>query len=88
MPSGPGFRVVRYHSLHVDPATVPASLEVTAHACSRPGADAVVMGLAHRELPRWGVQFHPESISTFFGKEVLSNFLKLAATSTWIFSTF
>ena len=78
VPSGPGFRVVRYHSLHVDPATVPASLEVTAHACGRPGADTVIMGLAHRELPRWGVQFHPESISTFFGKEVLANFLKLA----------
>ena len=82
VPSGSGFRVVRYHSLHVDPATVPASLEVTAHACGRPGgdatADAVIMGLAHRELPRYGVQFHPESISTRFGKDVLANFLKLA----------
>jgi len=79
--SGAGFRVVRYHSLHVDPATLPECLEACAHACSRAGAtgaEAVIMGLAHRELPRWGVQFHPESVSTRYGKEILANFLKLA----------
>jgi anthranilate synthase/aminodeoxychorismate synthase-like glutamine amidotransferase len=60
----------RYHSLVVDPATVPDVLEVTAET-----ADGVVMGLRHRDLPVEGVQFHPESILTGHGKDMLRNFL-------------
>jgi anthranilate synthase/aminodeoxychorismate synthase-like glutamine amidotransferase len=60
----------RYHSLVVDPASVPDVLEVTAET-----ADGVIMGLRHRALPVEGVQFHPESILTGHGKEMLRNFL-------------
>ena len=62
----------RYHSLVVDPASVPACLDVTART-----ADGLVMGLRHRELPVEGVQFHPESILTGqAGKDLLANFLR------------
>jgi len=64
----------RYHSLVVDPATVPDALEVTART-----ADGVIMGLRHRELPVEGVQFHPESILTESGHRLLANFLGLDA---------
>ncbi len=66
--------VVRYHSLTIDPASLPACLEVTASA-----PDGTIMAVRHRELPLWGVQFHPESILTQGGKELLRNFLTLAA---------
>ena len=64
------FTATRYHSLVVDPATVPDCLEVTATT-----ADGVIMGLRHRELPVEGVQFHPESILTPAGPSLLQNFL-------------
>lgn len=60
----------RYHSLVVDRASVPPELEVTAWT-----DDGVVMGLRHRELPVEGVQFHPESILTASGHDLLLNFL-------------
>jgi anthranilate synthase/aminodeoxychorismate synthase-like glutamine amidotransferase len=60
----------RYHSLVLDPATVPDCLEVTART-----ADGVVMGARHRQLDVEGVQFHPESILTGCGHELLANFL-------------
>ena len=60
----------RYHSLTIDPATVPACLEVTAQT-----GDGIIMGVRHRELPVEGVQFHPESILTTAGHALLSNFL-------------
>ncbi|WP_441251137.1 aminodeoxychorismate/anthranilate synthase component II [Kitasatospora sp. McL0602] len=60
----------RYHSLAVDPATVPAELVVTARTES-----GVVMGLRHRELPVEGVQFHPESVLTEGGHRMLANWL-------------
>ena len=63
----------RYHSLVIDPATMPDCLQVTA-TC-----DGVIMGVRHRELPIEGVQFHPESILTESGHELLRNFLRLAA---------
>lgn len=66
--------VGRYHSLSVDEATLPACLEVTARA-----DDGEVMAVAHRELPIYGVQFHPESILTPEGKRMLWNFLSDAA---------
>jgi len=64
----------RYHSLVIDPATVPACLEVTAHT-----DDGIIMGVRHRELPVEGVQFHPESILTAAGHDLLKNFLGSAA---------
>ena len=64
------FEATRYHSLVVDPDTVPADLEVTATA-----EDGTVMALRHRRLTVEGVQFHPESILTRAGKQLLRNFL-------------
>ena len=65
------FEATRYHSLIVRPDSVPAALEVCAHS-----DDGEVMGLRHREFPIAGVQFHPESVMTGAGKDLLSNFLK------------
>jgi anthranilate synthase/aminodeoxychorismate synthase-like glutamine amidotransferase len=62
-------KVGRYHSLVVDPETIPRELEVSATG------DGVIMGLRHRELPAEGVQFHPESVLTDEGKRILQNFL-------------
>jgi anthranilate synthase component 2 len=64
------FDATRYHSLVVDRASVPPVLEITAET-----SDGVVMGLRHRELPVEGVQFHPESILTTVGPDLLANFL-------------
>jgi anthranilate synthase component 2 len=64
------FEATRYHSLVVDAASCPASLEVTART-----ADGEIMGVRHRERPIEGVQFHPESIMTRPGKVLLANFL-------------
>jgi anthranilate synthase/aminodeoxychorismate synthase-like glutamine amidotransferase len=61
----------RYHSLVIDPSSVPDVLEVTART-----ADGVIMGVRHRELPIEGVQFHPESILTPGGYTLLGNFLR------------
>jgi anthranilate synthase/aminodeoxychorismate synthase-like glutamine amidotransferase len=66
----------RYHSLVVDPASVPSCLEVTAEA-----EDGVVMGLRHRDFPIEGVQFHPESILTEAGHDLLRNFLARTPSS-------
>jgi len=70
------FEVMRYHSLVVAPGTVPGELEVTAWSDDRP-AGSEIMALCHRELPVYGVQFHPESVGTDHGKRILSNFLGL-----------
>jgi anthranilate synthase component II len=64
------FTATRYHSLIVERDTLPPSLEITAET-----ADGVIMGLRHRELPVEGVQFHPESILTPVGKQLLGNFV-------------
>jgi anthranilate synthase component 2 len=71
--NGP-FRATRYHSLVVDRARMPSALAVTAET-----DDGLVMGLAHKELPVHGVQFHPESIASEHGHLILKNFLDLAA---------
>ena len=63
----------RYHSLSVEPSTMPAVLEVTAWT-----QDGEVMGFQHKTKPVHGVQFHPESIATEGGHAMLANFLKLA----------
>ena len=64
------FEAIRYHSLVVYPETVPDTLEVTAWT-----EDGVIMGLRHKEFPVEGVQFHPESILTPEGKNLLRNYL-------------
>lgn len=69
--------VMRYHSLVIDPPTVPAGLEVTAWTTDRP-AGSEIMAVQHRSAPVWGVQFHPESVATPDGKRLLVNFLRLA----------
>jgi len=67
------FDATRYHSLVVERATFPDCLEITAWV-----EEGEVMGLAHRELPVWGVQFHPESILTVGGMDLLRNFLEMS----------
>ena len=67
------FKAMRYHSLCIDPATLPDDLVVTATA-----DDGCIMGVRHKELPVHGVQFHPESIMTPSGKRMLRNFLRLS----------
>ncbi len=64
------FIATRYHSLIVDRATLPNELEITAET-----EDGIIMGLQHRDYPVYGVQFHPESILTPAGKQLLGNFL-------------
>lgn len=64
------FQATRYHSLVIDAASCPQVLEVSAHT-----ADGEIMGVRHRELRIAGVQFHPESIMTLVGKQLLRNFL-------------
>ena len=66
------FEATRYHSLIVEKSSVPACLQVTADT-----AEGEIMGLQHREFPVHGVQFHPESILSREGKELLRNFLRL-----------
>ena len=66
------FEATRYHSLLVKRESLPACLKITAET-----AEGEIMGLAHRELPVYGVQFHPESILTTEGKNLLRNFLDL-----------
>ena len=67
---------MRYHSLIVNHATVPSVLKVTAWAADRPRGTEI-MGLQHRTMPVFGVQFHPESVGTAVGKELVRNFLNL-----------
>jgi len=67
------FAATRYHSLVVDPRTLDPAFEVTART-----PEGVIMAIRHRELPLWGVQFHPESVLTRQGKPLLANFLELA----------
>ncbi len=67
------FEATRYHSLVLEQNSLPECFEVTATAED----DGEIMGLRHRDLPVWGVQFHPESILTLEGKSLLGNFLAI-----------
>lgn len=67
----PNFQATRYHSLVIEPESMPEVLEVTSRA-----EDGTIMGVRHRTLPVEGVQFHPESILTSSGHELLKNFLE------------
>jgi anthranilate synthase component 2 len=71
-----GFPATRYHSLVIDRATLPSSLEITAET-----DDGVIMGVMHKTQPVHGVQFHPESIASAYGHALLQNFLRLARTT-------
>lgn len=66
------FNATRYHSLVIKRDTLPACLEITAET-----DEGEIMGVRHRELPIWGVQFHPESILTENGRQIMANFLRL-----------
>jgi len=66
----------RYHSLIVDETTLPATLEVSARVADGSPDAGMIMGLRHRTLPIEGVQFHPESVLTGHGKQLIANFLK------------
>ncbi|AHI25844.1 anthranilate synthase component II [Komagataeibacter xylinus E25] len=70
------FSATRYHSLTVDPDSLSDTLVATAHT-----ADGVIMGLRHASLPIFGVQFHPESIASEYGHEIMGNFLSIARGS-------
>ncbi|NIM50289.1 MAG: anthranilate/aminodeoxychorismate synthase component II [Gemmatimonadales bacterium] len=67
---------MRYHSLLVEPDTVPTELEVTAWTADKPQGREI-MGIQHRGLEVFGVQFHPESIGTAEGKKIVANFLEI-----------
>ena len=67
------FAATRYHSLLVERASMPDCLEITAET-----AEGEIMGIRHKTLPIWGVQFHPESIATENGMNILKNFLSLS----------
>ena len=69
------FEATRYHSLIVDAQGFPDALEATAHTGD------IVMGLRHRTMPIFGVQFHPESIASQYGHDILRNFLSIARGS-------
>ncbi len=66
------FTATRYHSLTLAPESIPDCLSVTAHS-----DDGVIQGIAHRDLPIFGVQFHPESIASEHGHALLKNFIAL-----------
>ncbi len=68
-----GFEATRYHSLTIEPDSLPDCLEVTART-----EDGTIMGVSHKEHPIHGVQFHPESIRSEHGKTLMANFLTLA----------
>jgi para-aminobenzoate synthetase component II len=65
------FQAARYHSLVIAPETLPSELEVTAKT-----AEGVIMAIQHKQYPLFGVQFHPESIATQYGKILLQNFIE------------
>ena len=85
------FTAMRYHSLVVDPASLPPSLVVTAMSADLPpprvprqgtGDASEIMAMKHRDHPTYGVQFHPESIGTEHGKRILENFLRVVRSTS------
>ena len=70
------FTATRYHSLIVEKKSLPDCFDITAES-----SDGLIMGLAHKEFPIFGVQFHPESIASDYGHKILGNFLEIAGLS-------
>jgi len=70
------FPATRYHSLVIERSSLPDCLEITAET-----EEGEIMGVKHKQLPIWGVQFHPESILTENGRQILKNFLKLSRSA-------
>lgn len=75
------FTATRYHSLVAERASLPACFRVTAWTETETGEADEIMGIVHESLPVHGVQFHPESILTAFGHDLLGNFLRLPAAA-------
>ena len=73
------FEATRYHSLVLQKDSIPDCLEVTAWTENEDGSIEEIMGVRHRELPIEGVQFHPESIMTRCGHDILQNFIDKAS---------
>jgi len=71
------FKAVRYHSLVIKKESLPEDIEITAWTKE----DDEIMAIEHKKYPIWGIQFHPESILTDYGKKILDNFLKLSQKS-------
>jgi anthranilate synthase component 2 len=71
------FEVMRYHSLVISPERLPKELDIIGWTSNRPDRREI-MAVCHRTLPVYGVQFHPESVATTYGKQLLSNFFGLA----------
>ena len=71
------FKATRYHSLTLEPGSLPDCLEITAES-----DDGVIQGISHRDLPFHGVQFHPESIASEHGHQLIQNFLDIAGGKT------
>lgn len=71
------FTATRYHSLVIDRQTLPECLEITAWTQTETGDIDEIMGIRHKALPIYGVQFHPESILTAYGHDLLQNFLNM-----------
>ena len=78
------FTAMRYHSLVVEPASLPPALVVTAMSADRQGTGdaSEIMAMKHRDQPTYGVQFHPESIGTEHGKRILENFLRVVRSTS------
>lgn len=74
------FQATRYHSLLIQPDTLPDELEMTAW-CEGPDGEKEIMAVAHREYPLFGLQFHPESFLTHAGTDILQNFLQIEAVA-------
>ncbi len=70
------YQATRYHSLVIDKETLPECLEITAWTCKPDGSQDEIMGIRHRELDVQGVQYHPESILTEHGHDLLKNFIE------------
>ncbi len=75
------FQATRYHSLLIQPDTLPAELEMTAW-CEGPDGQQEIMAVEHRDYPLFGLQFHPESFLTHVGTDILQNFLRIEALTT------
>lgn len=73
--------VTRYHSLIAEQSSLPECLAVSAYIKNDDGTDGAIMSFSHKDLPIWGVQYHPESILTQHGHQILQNFLNLGKKS-------